>query len=95
MSTRENIRLIARAPFAILPQVIHRLTMPYKGDELHHSGWNACSSCHDDGTVKRNRFILPALNSDRIYIVDVETNEREPRLFKVNVPCPSYQEKNV
>src|SRR5690606_8312469 len=25
-------------------QVIHRLEMPYVGDELHHAGWNACSS---------------------------------------------------
>ena len=24
-------------------QVIHRLPMPYVGDELHHSGWNSCS----------------------------------------------------
>jgi len=22
-------------------QVIHRLPMPHKNDELHHSGWNA------------------------------------------------------
>lgn len=26
-------------------QVIHRLEMPEVGDELHHFGWNACSSC--------------------------------------------------
>ncbi len=26
--------------------VIHRLPMPNVGDELHHYGWNACSSCH-------------------------------------------------
>ena len=26
-------------------QVIHRLEMPGIGDELHHMGWNACSSC--------------------------------------------------
>ena len=25
-------------------QVLHRLDMPYKGDEFHHFGWNACSS---------------------------------------------------
>ena len=25
-------------------QVIHRLEMPGIGDELHHTGWNACSS---------------------------------------------------
>ena len=31
-------------------QVIHRLEMPGIGDELHHTGWNACSSCHDDAS---------------------------------------------
>src|SRR5258708_10000085 len=25
-------------------QVVHTLTMPNKGDEVHHFGWNACSS---------------------------------------------------
>ena len=29
-------------------QVIHRLPMPNVGDELHHFGWNACSSCHGE-----------------------------------------------
>lgn len=24
-------------------KVIHRLPMPYADDEIHHSGWNACS----------------------------------------------------
>ena len=28
--------------------VIARTEMPIVGDELHHSGWNACSSCHGD-----------------------------------------------
>src|SRR5687767_877473 len=26
-------------------KVIHRVPMPGVGDELHHFGWNACSSC--------------------------------------------------
>lgn len=26
-----------------IEQVIHRLPVPFCGDELHHSGWNACS----------------------------------------------------
>ena len=34
-------------------QVIHRLEMPGIGDELHHMGWNACSSCHDDASMSR------------------------------------------
>ncbi len=48
-------------------QVIHRLPMPYKGDELHHSGWNACSSCHGDGSKARSLLVLPALGSGRVY----------------------------
>jgi selenium-binding protein 1 len=24
-------------------QIVHTVTMPYKGDEFHHFGWNACS----------------------------------------------------
>ena len=35
-------------------QVIHRLPMPNIGDELHHSGWNACSSCHCDSSKERS-----------------------------------------
>ena len=29
-------------------RVISRLEMPGIGDELHHTGWNACSSCQRD-----------------------------------------------
>ena len=48
-------------------QVIHRLPMPHLGDELHHSGWNACSSCHGDAHAARNILVLPALGSGRVY----------------------------
>ena len=34
-------------------QVIARTPMPNVGDELHHVGWNACSSCHGDTTKSR------------------------------------------
>ncbi|KAL8612332.1 Methanethiol oxidase [Nucella lapillus] len=64
-------------------KVIHRLHIPYPTDELHHSGWNACSSCHDDPTRARDKLILPCLDGDRIYIVDVGKEPREPRLHKV------------
>ena len=37
-------------------QVIGRLVLPHLGDEVHHSGWNACSSCYDDPTRSRSRF---------------------------------------
>ncbi|AQK73709.1 Selenium-binding protein 3 [Zea mays] len=42
-------------------QVIHRLPITHIGDELHHSGWNSCSSCHGDPSAKRRFLILPSL----------------------------------
>ena len=40
--------------------VIHRLEMPGIGDELHHMGWNACSSCHDDKSMSRRYLLVPS-----------------------------------
>lgn len=66
-------------------QVIHRTYMKYVGDELHHSGWNICSSCHEDCTRKRDKLVLPGLLSDRVNIVDTGKNPRAPTLHKVNL----------
>jgi selenium-binding protein 1 len=63
-------------------QVIHRLYMPYVGDELHHYGWNACSSCHGDPTKHRRYLVLPGLQSSRVHIVDA-ADPRRPKLHKV------------
>lgn len=62
--------------------MIFRTSVEKLGDELHHFGWNTCSSCFDDCTKRRNKVILPALGSDRIYVLDV-TNEKNPKLHKV------------
>lgn len=67
-------------------QVIHRLSVPHTGDELHHSGWNACSSCFGDASKTRNRLIMPSLISSRIYIFDVGTDPRVPRIHKIVEP---------
>ncbi|XP_047971653.1 selenium-binding protein 1-like isoform X2 [Salvia hispanica] len=64
-------------------KVIHRLPMPYLGDELHHSGWNACSSCHGDPSAVRRFLVLTALLSGRIYVVDTQKDLRAPSLHKV------------
>ncbi|KAF5916215.1 hypothetical protein HPG69_010574 [Diceros bicornis minor] len=63
-------------------QVIHRLPMPNLKDELHHSGWNTCSSCFGDNTKSRNKLVLPSFISSRIYVVDVGTEPRAPKLHK-------------
>lgn len=55
--------------------------MPYVNDELHHAGWNICSSCHDSER-KRNTIVLPCLMSDRIYFIDT-TNATAPMIKKV------------
>lgn len=52
-------------------QVVHRLRMPQVGDELHHFGWNICSSCH--GMPGDRRYLLvPGLKSSRIHVIDAK-----------------------
>lgn len=67
-------------------KIIHRLPVPYLGDELHHFGWNSCSSCYGDPSAVRRYLILPSLVSGRIYVVDTKTNPRSPSLHKVVEP---------
>ncbi|AGY58781.1 selenium-binding family protein [Gloeobacter kilaueensis] len=66
-------------------QVVHRLPMPYLGDELHHFGWNTCSSCHGDAEKTRRFLIIPGIRSSRIYIVDT-ADARAPKLHKIIEP---------
>eukprot|EP00897_Mesotaenium_endlicherianum_P005601 jgi/Mesen1/5069/ME000252S04188 len=67
-------------------QIIHQLSVPNLGDELHHSGWNTCSSCYGDSKQERKYLILPGLLSGRIYVVDVGTDARAPALHKAIEP---------
>ena len=67
-------------------QIIHRLPMPNVGDELHHFGWNSCSSCHGDPTRNRRFIVLPGIASSRIHIVDTE-DPKQPKLHKVIEPA--------
>jgi selenium-binding protein 1 len=62
-------------------KVINRLYIPEKDNELHHFGWNACSSCHGDSNRQRRFIVLGGFKSSRIYIVDTE-NETKPSIHK-------------
>lgn len=42
-------------------KVIYRTVVDHLDDEIHHSGWNTCSSCHGDGGQKRRYLVLPSL----------------------------------
>ncbi len=63
-------------------QVVHRVTMPYLGDELHHYGWNVCSSCYGQPGKMRQYLVVPGLNSANIHFIDVSSPSK-PRLHKV------------
>src|SRR5512135_1712185 len=64
-------------------QVIHRLPMPYVGDELHHFGWNACASCH--GVCRRRYLVVPGLSSSRLHVIDTAEPSR-PTMHDVIEP---------
>jgi methanethiol oxidase len=69
---------------------VGRLDMPNVGDELHHFGWNACSSAlcpwAPHPHVERRYFLVPGLRSSRIHVVDVKDDPRAPKLAKVIEP---------
>ena len=71
-------------------QVVYRVDMPAAGDELHHFGWNACSSClcpyAPHPHMERRYLIVPGLRSSRIHVLDTRPNPRKPRIAKVIEP---------
>ena len=71
-------------------QVVGRVEMPTTGDELHHFGWNACSSAlcpyAPHPHIERRYLIVPGLRSSRMHIIDTKPDPREPRIVKVIEP---------
>jgi selenium-binding protein 1 len=71
-------------------QIVSRLDMPNAGDELHHFGWNACSSClcpHSPHPhMERRYLIVPGLRSSRIHVIDTKPDPRKPHIVKVIEP---------
>lgn len=71
-------------------KVVGRTELPYPGDELHHFGWNACSSplCPyaPHSHVERRFLVVPGLRSSRIYILDKKLDPHNPRIVKVIEP---------
>jgi selenium-binding protein 1 len=62
-------------------RIVHETPMPNVGDELHHFGWNRCSSaCHGPD---RSHLIVPGFRSSRIHILNVAHDPRRPRIEKV------------
>ena len=65
-------------------RIVHETPMPNVGDELHHFGWNRCSSaCHGPD---RSHLIVPGMRSSRIHVLNVADDPRRPRIEKVIEP---------
>jgi len=68
-------------------QIVGRVDMPNPGDELHHFGWNACSSCLCHGEahthMERRYLLVPGLRSSRIHILDTQPDPRQPQVVQV------------
>src|SRR5215469_12962907 len=71
-------------------QRIGEVKMPKFGDELHHFGWNACSSAlcpyAPHPHVERRYLVVPGIRSSRIYIIDTKPDPRKPEIVKVIEP---------
>ena len=71
-------------------QIVHTVTMPNKGDEFHHFGWNACSSSlsplSGHAFLERRYLIVPGLRSSRIYVIDTKPHPTQAKIHKIIEP---------
>jgi selenium-binding protein 1 len=67
-------------------RLVGQVDMTGIGDELHHFGWNACSSCLSPyaphAHVERRYLVVPGIHSSRIHVLDTKDPLR-PRIVKV------------
>jgi selenium-binding protein 1 len=68
-------------------RLVGQTDMPNPGDELHHFGWNACSSClcpyAPHPHMERRYLVVPGINSSRIHVLDTKPDPRSPQIVKV------------
>jgi len=67
-------------------RLVGQVDLPDGGNELHHFGWNACSShlCPyaPNAHVERRYLIVPGTHSSRIHIIDTKPDPRRPELVR-------------
>jgi methanethiol oxidase len=70
-------------------QVVGWSELPTAGNELHHFGWNACSSAlchlgHGDGgaPLERRYLVVPGIRSSRTYVLDTRPDPLNPRVVR-------------
>ncbi len=67
-------------------RLVGQVDLPDSGNELHHFGWNACSShlCPwaPNAHVERRYLVVPGIHSSRIHIIDTQPDPRRPQLVR-------------
>jgi selenium-binding protein 1 len=68
-------------------RVVGWTDVPGYGGELHHFGWNACSSAlkhegHDIQGLERRYLLVPGLRTSDIHVLDTQPDPRNPTLIK-------------
>ena len=70
--------------------VVSTLDFPNTNDEVHHFGWNACSSAlcpySPHPHLERRYLIVPTLKTSRIYVIDTKPDAYRPTLVKTIEP---------
>src|SRR6266480_2863819 len=71
-------------------EVVGWTELPTAGNELHHFGWNACSSalCHEGhaGALERRYLVVPGIRSSRTYVLDTKPDPRQPQVVRTIEP---------
>jgi len=72
-------------------KIVGEIAMPDVGDELHHFGWNACSSCLCPNAphphMERRYLVVPGLRSSRVHIIDTKPDPKKPVIVKTIEPA--------
>jgi cyanate lyase len=63
-------------------RVVGWADLPGRGNELHHFGWNACSSAfahagHTAGGLQRRYLLIPGIRSPNIHVCDIQPDPRQ------------------
>ncbi|WP_298821505.1 selenium-binding family protein [Chloroflexus sp.] len=76
-------------------KVVGVTEMPYTGGELHHFGWNACSSMLCPNAphphVERRYLVVPDIRSSHITILDIKSDPTKPAVVKVIEPDELFE----
>lgn len=68
-------------------QILSLAEVPTYGDQMHHSGWNACSAAlcpyAPHPHVERRYLLFPCLSSSRIFVFDTKQDPRRPVLHQI------------